>query len=643
MIRFRDKLKRSVVISFAFLALLGVLPPTLLSQVANAVPASCSPLPGWPAAYAGWYNGYFTNQGFTCDPSQLFSVLNDGLPTWVDTKNEFRDYIGNLNASSALSRGTDAEADRNYVGTSYIIQTMRGSTDHGFPDSADMDDWRARIDNPEISVTVGNYSAAINSARIATSPRDATSFHGDGALYQSLIFWYKGAITYVVKYLCANPLGNLALPDPINFNLTPSVSGTPNYSEAGGTVTVSPNVTNSGSTTSTSAQWQLSQFTIPVTTPPGTEPPSGINGDSPETHYGYDTASIAGASEAFPGNGALTPVGAGSRTLPDAPVGTRICFALSVKPVTQSDGSWNHSTPFCVTIAKSPKMYVTGGDVLVGKGMTSNIVTSTNRKNVSGSDRTYGSWGEYAVAASGSITNMASGGGYSNGNPLSTFCAVSYLTLTNAGTGSCSTSTAKGSYGMAAALPGVAARFTQTTNAGANPTFNATTRTGVFTATGNVTVTSSGAVNGVLVIKAPTSTVTITDNIIYNNGPFTSVSQLPQVVIIANRIRIEGDVGQIDAWLVASGANGTIVTCSDVASASALRSTNCSNRLTVNGPVMARHLLLYRTAGSGTGLQSPDPAEVFNLRPDAYLWATQFNAGSKRLQTLSTQELPPRF
>ena len=69
----------------------------------------------------------------------------------------------------------------------------------------------------------------------------------------------------------------------------------------------------------------------------------------------------------------------------------------------------------------------------------------------------------------------------------------------------------------------------------------------------------------------------------------------------------------------------------------------CDDRLTVNGPIAARQLLLYRTAGAGTGSASGQPAEVFNLRPDAYLWATYYSSTAGRIQTVSTQELPPRF
>ena len=62
-----------------------------------------------------------------------------------------------------------------------------------------------------------------------------------------------------------------------------------------------------------------------------------------------------------------------------------------------------------------------------------------------------------------------------------------------------------------------------------------------------------------------------------------------------------------------------------------------------NGPVIANHLIMRRTAGSDPGAASGAPAEAFNLRPDAYIWATNYNQNSGRLSTVATQELPPRF
>src|SRR5690606_28527099 len=111
---------------------------------------------------------------------------------------------------------------------------------------------------------------------------------------------------------------------------------------------------------------------------------------------------------------------------------------------------------------------------------------------------------------------------------------------------------------------------------------------------------------------------------------------IPQVVIIANNILIDESVSRVDAWLVAAGtgANGIVNTCSasnlDNASPAQLETRlhagRCDDRLTVNGPVIANRLLLRRTAGAGPGNQAGNPAEVFNFRPDAYLWLVERSA-----------------
>ena len=125
--------------------------------------------------------------------------------------------------------------------------------------------------------------------------------------------------------------------------------------------------------------------------------------------------------------------------------------------------------------------------------------------------------------------------------------------------------------------------------------------------------------------------------------PMQGLKDIPQLIIIANNIRIGGGVSQVDSWLMATGDSGNLVTCADVTAATQLRANNCANFLRVNGPVAARHLYLYRTAGATTGAGNTAAAEVFNLRPDAYLWATWYNSSAGRLQTVRTTELPPRF
>jgi hypothetical protein len=110
------------------------------------------------------------------------------------------------------------------------------------------------------------------------------------------------------------------------------------------------------------------------------------------------------------------------------------------------------------------------------------------------------------------------------------------------------------------------------------------------------------------------------------------------VVIIAKDINIKDSVSQVDSWLVASDTTNT---CYNFAGN--LTSNKCNVALAVNGPVVTGRLLLNRTAGGDSGAHSGDPAERFNLRPDAFLWAQLEATGNDTAQTVYTTELPPRF
>jgi hypothetical protein len=132
--------------------------------------------------------------------------------------------------------------------------------------------------------------------------------------------------------------------------------------------------------------------------------------------------------------------------------------------------------------------------------------------------------------------------------------------------------------------------------------------------------------------------VTIDGNITYTDDTLAGVRDIPQVVIIAANINIKDSVSRVDSWLVASG---NINTCYNLVGL--LTSEKCNALLEVNGPVVTGKLLLNRTAGSDTDEQSGDPAERFNLRPDAFLWAQLQASGNNKAQTVYSAELPPRF
>lgn len=456
-----------------------------------------------------------------------------------------------------------------------------------------------------------------------------------------------GAGSVVIFYTCGNPPADKIAELPkSDFNLEPTITVSPSLGESGGTVGISPSVNNSGKTDSTEAEWRVTTFNVASD---GAVPSDPVTSASePLTHFTNSTTVVA-SSEVF-GTGS-TEVGARTLTIPEVAVGTRICYALSVQPYRHDNAQWRHSAPACLVVAKKPKVQILGNDLVVGKGQVSAVQTSTSVKLVNGSNRTYGSWGEYAVIASGLVTGMASGAGYSLGATSPDFCLASLLTFANAGaTGDCTGSTSKGFYTVDRTLPTVSTRFQATDALSNGATLDVATVTErIYSGDDTLSIIAGGDVGKGrwVVINAPDTAVTIRSDIRYSNEQLQTMADIPQVVIIADTITIDAGVGRVDAWLIATGTTGSINTCRGIvdpaSSTSPLTAGRCSSALVVNGPVMARHLYLYRTAGAGNGVATGTPAEIFNLRPDAYLWATYYNASAGRLPTISTQELPPRF
>lgn len=255
----------------------------------------------------------------------------------------------------------------------------------------------------------------------------------------------------------------------------------------------------------------------------------------------------------------------------------------------------------------------------------------------------FGSWAEYGILPTGTVQGMGSASAYANGVATIAPCMTGMLTLANTpDANSCSTASGFGGYRTNKAMPDVKGYFASTAvvqNLTGTTTLSG--KNGKYTATSGLTISASTITPGrSVVIYAPNNTVTIQGDITYVTSQLSSIGAIPQVVIIAKDIRITGGVKQLDSWLIASGS---VNTCVDVAGMTQLTIDTCTNPLVVNGPVMAGKLLLWRTAGSGSGAAAGDPAEIFNLRPDAYLWGISKAGASGRLTTVYERELPPRF
>lgn len=88
-----------------------------------------------------------------------------------------------------------------------------------------------------------------------------------------------------------------------------------------------------------------------------------------------------------------------------------------------------------------------------------------------------------------------------------------------------------------------------------------------------------------------------------NSG--TTLSNLPQIILIAESISISSEVSQVDAWLVTHSSKGGydggyVNTCKEFQRGNTGTDT-CWKTLKINGPVITSALLLNRTGGAWTG------------------------------------------
>lgn len=351
----------------------------------------------------------------------------------------------------------------------------------------------------------------------------------------------------------------------------------------------------------------------------------------------------------YPHSVALIPPSITSDALYDtsSDSGRYICFFTRVlKPRnTSPDERWRYSSRMaCSRLGQAPRVQVWGNDVRSGGKID---VTSPSLA----SGRYYGSWAEYGAFSTGYNLGFATGSTLAQGG-LSSVVSDRHL-LTFANTVPACADNDYGCYG-AISPPDALLRQLQARCDAAGPWL------------GDIEVDDWDHRGDIV---CSTGTVTIKNNI---NNP-SDMGTLRQKIIMARDIVIEDDVSRIDAWLVALPQPnagllddlwgnpdplikyGRINTCHAASNdwgtllktgtGNNLATGVCDELLTITGPVIADQLYLARTGG-GTLTDPEVPAEIMNLRADAFVWAFNGNSGSADdpvAQTLSVQELPPRF
>lgn len=417
-----------------------------------------------------------------------------------------------------------------------------------------------------------------------------------------------------------------------DFNLTPQISiNAPHISTVGGTERVSPSVVNSGTLAADrDIEWRVTRFVLAPNRNYGTSPGSNVPCTYFRNYQGGTCQTIATGTRRFARG--TTSLAAFDDAIGAYAIGTKICYATSVNPYKFDVNEWRHSAPQCTVVGKQPTAQLWGNDLRTGSAFTG--TGNSNAKAVGAliaAPTGYkGTWVEYGVLAPRAVTFLSSGSGLARPGALAAQAEWSKLTAAN-------TTAVYGNFAPTAASlglqPDIAAYFLQPGLKG----ITVDNSPGNLSLGNMLNVTKAGS----RVYIRLAGTVTITDNITLDDDTNLQDNSLfPQIVIIANNINIHHNVSRLDAWLIAKadagGAGGVINTCSN--QPATLTDARCDTPLVVNGPMIAKQLLLRRTAGDlGT------PAEIVNLRSDAYLWANYISSLNSNWVTTSSSELPPRY
>lgn len=404
--------------------------------------------------------------------------------------------------------------------------------------------------------------------------------------------------------------------------------------EPGDDVPIIPKVPNKGTRTPRNTKWKITQWEVDGVDeeiPVPTNPVDNRNGNT-ASHY----------NEQFRGKGKRFSVKEGEREfqvgentlqdilrnikIPDnAPLGQRYCVAVSISAPTMLENEtqeeqqakvgrdWRHSQPLCMLVTKKPKMQVWGNGLYSRGG----VVTSVSRG--------LGSWVEYEALVGGQVKGFKSESSQTTRN----------LTIDNFVNGA-------GSFGQGASSIN-AIRNSLNTKFPRSDGNEVRVDEGVGTFSG-VDYRRGGSPIRTHIIKG--RDIVINGDIFVRNPIGTNgIKQFQQIIMIAEgNIYIQGNVGNIDAWLIATG---DIYTCANGATTGHghVNQKNCGKHLAVNGPVLANNLHSWRTYGSENkaGMDRSTPAETYNQRADIYMWAQAQASGNGKMLTTFSKELPVRY
>lgn len=323
---------------------------------------------------------------------------------------------------------------------------------------------------------------------------------------------------------------------------------------------------------------------------------------------------------------------------------------------------WSIYNSSCRTIAKKPSVALWNGGLMTS-GNNANVTGVMAHRfdtddlfgryaDESGSRTLYGSWTEHLATIGGLATRFGSGSALGRGlagEEESSADKYSPLTITNTDSENLGYSGVFSTSTLLTRLSGYLRGTAEGANlpgygiyAGVNSLYDGWAGTRVVDVHGSLRIERSICTNG-----------SNSDGTCRASGPYADIYQIPQAIIFVDgNVEIAPEVREIDAWIIASGGIDTCAgfTVSDTETQAKnypnAEKAICEKQLKFNGPVFASRLKLNRTFGSdpSTGSAKYEPAEIFNLSADTYLWAY---AQAGRYQSSYTEaysrELPPRY
>lgn len=588
--------------------------------------------------------GYFKNE---LETNGQF-VRAAGVPSGINTAAEFIQLVeGDLNSGNA----------HRITGAQFVILTMIGRAP-GAPKSvsaAQLQDWKDRVNSYASTSENGSQSFGPNGridwfVSMHTPCGQENTFYQDGyddvapfldhagnsncevASYRTNFILFRdnaGAVKYMIRRECMNPMGNLGGLDEAtpNYNLDPSIitdvngDASATAAEVGDSLRFTYRINNLGTDPSPSASCTIyanvhsGYFPTPGTPTSGNSPP------------GYVPPPTSCPRSFGPG---LSQIATETITITTA--NQTICRSLFVSP--SSPALTSKGKEVCMLVANKPYARTYGGDVLAGSGLATAPNLCTNNPNaavVGWNKRAAGGYAgagaQYAIYALSAIRDFATALGSvpaANAQPPSGLAFAN--TATTPGNGMFG-----GSLGAVPCIPDYYATKPSSTDPMPG-NFNAMV-TGNYATTGNITLGPGVVDRNEKITLYVDGNVFINGNITLAGGTWT-LAEMPSFrLIVRGNIYVGRTVSQMDGLYVAqasnSGSNGSFHTCATSAAALPLDGSlysTCNAKLTVNGSVVARQVFLLRTIGTLSQSSAAETgaggraAEVFNYSPSAWLY-----------------------